>query len=338
MNNLDYYHDKKILITGGCGSVGSAILNELIKFNPKRVSILDNNESALFYLQQKFNSYNNIRYLVGDVREKQRLRDALDGIDIVFHAAALKHVPLCEYNPDEAVKTNIFGTLNLIEVAREYNTPKVISISTDKAVNPINTMGATKLISEKLILRGNRGSNTTKFSCVRFGNVLNSNGSVIPLFKEQIKSGGPVTITSDKMTRFFMSMPQAANLVLEAGRISEGYEIFILKMNALKIIDLAEVLIEEICSQQKIPKNNISIKSIGLRPGEKLYEALFTSEEIQNILETDKMYIIKENEIDPSFHQNGVSPQNTIKSYSSADTKLLSKEEIKQILKEQKII
>lgn len=287
------FRNKDILITGGCGSIGSEIVKQLLRYKPKRIKVFDNNESGLFNLQQKLKSPV-IRILVGDIRDKERLRMAVRGSDIVFHAAALKHVPLCEYNPYEAVYTNVIGTQNLVEVAREEKVEKLIAISTDKAVNPINTMGATKLLSEKLVLTAEIGDSCkTKFSCVRFGNVLNSVGSVIPIFKEQIKKGGPVTITSRKMLRFFMSMPEAVRLVLLSADLAKGGEIFILKMKKIMIIDMAEVMIEKMAPSYGYSPDKIEIEEIGIRPGEKLDEQLVTEEEKAYLRDLGKLSILK---------------------------------------------
>lgn len=278
------FRNKDILVTGGCGSIGSEVVKQLLRYYPKRIKVFDNNESGLFYLQERFKSLF-LRILVGDIRDKERLKMAVKGTDIIFHAAALKHVPLCEYNPFEAVSTNVIGTQNLVEVAREAQVKKVIAISTDKAVNPINTMGATKLLAEKIILTGEIGDKCiTKFSCVRFGNVLNSVASVVPIFKQQIKSGGPITLTSPEMVRFFMSMPEAVNLVLRAAHLSQGNEIFILKMKRIKITDLVEVLIQKLAPKYGYNPSDIKIKIIGVRPGEKLDEHLITEEEKQYLI------------------------------------------------------
>lgn len=296
---LKTFKDKDILITGGCGSIGSEIVKQLIKFRPRRIRVFDNNESGLFELQQQLQSPL-IRTLVGDIRDKERLRFAVKGVDLVFHAAALKHVPLCEYNPFEAVKTNVIGTQNLIETCRENFVKKLIAISTDKAVNPINTMGATKLLSEKMIMTANIGINCqTKFSCVRFGNVLNSIGSVIPIFQQQIKNGGPVTITDRNMIRFFMSMSEAVNLVLKAATFSKGGDIFILKMKRLKITDLAELVIEKMAPKYGLDPGKILMKITGIRPGEKLEEQLITTEESAQLLDLQKMWVIRPHRILP---------------------------------------
>jgi UDP-N-acetylglucosamine 4,6-dehydratase len=292
-----FYKDKVILVTGGTGSIGSEIVKKLSEISPKAIRVLDNNETSLFELEQELNS-NRIRTLIGDIRDKERLLRAFEGVDIVFHAGALKHVPLCEFNPFDAVKTNVIGTQNVLNAALDQEVGKVIVISTDKAVNPINVMGATKLLAERLTISANSyaGNKNTVFSCVRFGNVLDSRGSVVPLFKNQIKKGGPVTITSPDMTRFIMGIPQAVQLILKAGEISEGKEIFILKMPALNIVDLAEVMIEEFAPLYGYNPEDIKIKTIGKRMGEKTYEELMTEDEMLNAVDQGKLYIINSKE------------------------------------------
>ncbi len=288
-----FYKDKVILVTGGTGSIGSEIVKKLLELDPKAIRVLDNNETSLFELEQELNS-DKIRTFMGDIRDKERLMRAFEGADVVFHAGALKHVPLCEYNPFDAVKTNVIGTQNVLNAALDQNVNKVIVISTDKAVNPINVMGATKLLAERLTISANNytGHKNTVFSCVRFGNVLDSRGSVVPLFKNQIKKGGPVTITSPDMTRFIMGIPQAVQLILKAGEISKGNEIFILKMPALNIVDLAEVMIEEFAPMYGYKPEDIEIQIVGKRIGEKTYEELMTEDETINAVDQGKLYII----------------------------------------------
>ena len=299
----DFFFNKDILITGGCGSIGSEIVKQLIAYSPKRIRVFDNNESGLFHLQEKLCSPL-LRVLVGDIRDKERLRLAARGCDIIFHAAALKHVPLCEYNPFEAVHTNVIGTQNLIEVARDEQVKKMVAISTDKAANPINTMGATKLLAEKLIMTADIGEHcVTKFSCVRFGNVLNSVGSVIPIFKEQIQRGGPVTITSLEMTRFFMTMEAAVKLVLKSAVLSRGGEVFILKMKRLKVIDLAEAMISTFGPKYGHDPEKIDLKIIGVRPGEKLHEILVTEEERNHLLDAGDLYVIRQAKLLPKYQR-----------------------------------
>jgi UDP-N-acetylglucosamine 4,6-dehydratase/5-epimerase len=323
----EFYKNKIILVTGGCGSIGSEIVKKLLLFEPKQMRILDTSEKELFYLEQELKKYTNVRYLLGDICNKERIKFAIKDADIVFHAAALKHVPLCEYNPFEAVKTNILGTQNLVECAREEKISVFLSISTDKAVNPINTMGATKLLSEKIVLGGSIGTIKTKFSCVRFGNVLRSSGSVIPTFEKQILNNQPITITTKEMTRFFMSISQAVNLVLKSGTICEGDEIFILKMPSLKIIDLAEALMEK-------HNKKVDIEFIGKRPGEKNHEVLITEEEAEHVEELEDMYVLRKNIFVPHLTKISKKGNVVIKEYNSKNVQLLTKEEIKNILKD----
>ena len=303
----DYYKGKKILVTGGSGSIGHKIVEELLKYDVDVVRVFDNNETALFDLEQDLNS-SKIRLFVGDIRNSKRLKMAFKDVDIVFHAAAYKHVPLCEYNPVDAVETNVGGTQNIIEAANYCGVEKVVLISTDKAVSPVNVMGATKLLAERLMISSNAysGYDGTKFSCVRFGNVLNSRGSVIPVFKKQIKKGGPITITDEEMTRFIMHIHEAAKLILNAGEISEGGEIFILKMPAVKVTDLAEAMVEYYAPKYGFNVEDIDVKIIGKRIGEKLNEELMTADETLFAEETEDLFIIRKeiNENHPNIVYN----------------------------------
>ena len=326
-----HFNEKKILISGGVGSIGSEITKKILEFNPKVVRILDNNETGLFNLGQELQS-EKIRLFAGDIRDKERLKRAIEDSDIVFHAAALKHVPLCEYNPFEAIKTNILGTQNLIEVAMDEDIEKFITISTDKAVNPVNVMGATKLLAERLTISANyfKGDRKTAFSCVRFGNVMSSKGSVIPLFKKQIAIGGPVTITDADMTRFMMPLEDAVDLVFRLTELSKGGEIFIFKMPTLKIMDLAKIMIEELAPKYGYPPEKIKIKEIGSRPGEKNHEELMTKEEAKNALETKDMFIILPQLRIATYTYPNAKPAE-IKEYSSNEG-LLTKEEIRKMI------
>ncbi|MDX9703419.1 MAG: polysaccharide biosynthesis protein [Candidatus Auribacterota bacterium] len=328
----ELFEGKKILVTGGAGSIGSEIVRSLLQYNPAVIRVYSRGESEQFDLQHELKRHNNIRYLVGDVRDKARLAKSFKGIDYVFHAAALKHVPACEYNPFEAVKTNVIGTENVIEVASEEGVSKVISISTDKACSPTNVMGATKLLAERLIAAANysQGTNDTIFASVRFGNVMGSRGSVIPLFYRQITQGGPVTITDPSMTRFMMTIPQAIKLVFEALRIAQGGEIFILKMPALRLLDLAEVMIEEIAPLAGFLPCDIEMKYIGSRPGEKLYEGLLTSGEAKLAVELDDMFILSSRIYDNEPAE--LDSNKTVAPYTSNNVPLLDKHEIKRLL------
>jgi len=251
-----------------------------------------------------------------------RLNRAFEGVDIIFHAAALKHVPLCEFNPFDAVKTNVVGTQNVLEAAINCDVAKVILVSTDKAVNPINVMGATKLLAERLALSANfyATNSRTIFSAVRFGNVLNSRGSVIPLFEKQIKNGGPVTITDPNMTRFIMGIDDAADLILKSGEKAEGGEVFILKMPAVKITDLAKGMIEVLAP--RFGFENIDIEFIGKRIGEKLYEELMTEDEMIFSREEEELFILSKDIVN---NENDFI-------YNSDFVEHLSKDEIKGII------
>lgn len=296
-----YLKGETILVTGGGGSIGSELCRQIASYEPKSLLVFDIYENNAYELQnellQKYNDQLNIKVIIGSIRDKKRLDYVFSKYKptIVFHAAAHKHVPLMEFSPQEAVKNNVFGTLNLAEYAHQYNCKKFVLISTDKAVNPTSIMGATKRIAE-LIIQYMNSISKTKFSAVRFGNVLDSNGSVIPLFKKQIEYGGPITITHPEVTRYFMTIPEAVSLVIQSGAMMDGGEIFILDMGKpVKIINLARSLIS--LSGLK-PDIDIEIKYVGLRPGEKLYEELLISEDGVLITKNDKIFIEKSKLID----------------------------------------
>ncbi|MCH8864909.1 MAG: polysaccharide biosynthesis protein [Chloroflexi bacterium] len=327
------FQDKNILVTGGTGSVGHGIVEKVLQYRPRAVRILSNDENGLNCLEKDLGGRPEIRLLLGDIRDKERIKNAVAGIDYVFHSAALKHVPICEYNPFEAVKTNVLGTQNLIEAAMEEEVTKFIAISTDKAVSPINVMGATKLLAERLTISANyyKGARKTAFACVRLGNVLDSRGSVVPLFREQIENGGPVMVTDPEMTRFVMGIPRAAELMLKAAEVANGGEIFILKMPALRIGDLAEVMIEELAPRYGHNPADIKIKIIGKRAGEKKHEELIEQEEAASVYELDDMFILTSQVLEGT-------KKAPVKRYSSKDETLLTREEIAVMLKEIPVI
>jgi FlaA1/EpsC-like NDP-sugar epimerase len=329
----DIFKDKKILVTGGTGSIGSEIVRRLLQYEPDVVRILSRDETKQFELEQELDNPEKVRFLIGDVRDKDRLKRAFEDIDIVFHVAAMKHVPACEFNPFEAVKTNVVGTQNVIDAALENEVEKVIAISTDKAANPINTMGATKLLAEKLIIDANlyKGHRKTVFSCVRFGNVMGSRGSVIPLFEKQIQNGGPVTVTDPKMTRFMMSIPQAVDLVFKATKIACVGEIFIFKMPVVKLGDLAQVMIKHLAPKYSHKPESIRVNIIGIRNGEKMYEHLMNEEEARNAYETEDMFVVLPQTIYPNYLLEE-STKAEQKRYASDDAKVLSLSEIKNLI------
>ena len=297
-----YLKGKRILVTGAGGSIGSELCRQIARFVPEEIIFFDNHENWVYYLGVEFNlKYPKIKYktIIGDIRDVGILKNVFttNRPQVVFHAAAHKHVPLMEDNPVSAVKVNIIGTRNLIYASNHYKVEKFVFISTDKAVNPTSIMGATKRIAE-MILQAKARVSKTKFVAVRLGNVLGSTGSVIPLFKKQIEEGGPVTVTEPDVRRYFMSIPEAAQLVLQAGAMGSGGEIFILDMGEqIKIIDLAENMIA--LSGLKVGKD-IEIKFIGLRPGEKLYEEILLDKEKDKITKHNKIYISQPENFNPA--------------------------------------
>ena len=334
------FKNKRVLVTGGTGTIGSALVKKILRFTPKIIRVFDNDENALYNLANELKQDElRLRYLLGDVRDKDRLNLAMEDIDVVYHAAALKHVPLCEYNPFEAVETNIIGTQNAIEAARANCVKKFVFISTDKSVKPVNIMGATKLLGERLTVDASyyRGLKKIEFSCVRFGNVLNSRGSVIPLWISEMVERKTLTVTDRKMTRFVISIDEAINLVLKSTKLMKGGEIFILKdMKAVRIIDLMMVFKDLYSETLGLNSNNVEIKEIGKRPGEKLDELLMTEDEAGNSLETKNFFIILPyNHIgakrSPSDYKN--AQYTNRKCFSSKKEPKLTKAEIRQFLK-----
>ncbi len=296
----EHVENKTVLVTGAGGSIGSELCRQIARFNPGRLLMLDIYENNLYFLDLELKEkYKELEFepIIGSIRDRDKLRYLFAKYqpDLVFHAAAHKHVPLMEHNPEEAVNNNIFGTRNLIEVADEFSVERFVLISTDKAVNPTNVMGATKRVAEMFIQTINKESKT-KFMAVRFGNVLGSHGSVIPLFKKQIAGGGPVTVTHKDVIRYFMTIPEAVQLVIQAGSIGQGGEVFVLDMGEpVRIIDLAKDLIK--LSGLKLGED-IDIEITGLRPGEKLFEELLNDDENHVATEHDRISITRLEEID----------------------------------------
>ncbi|GAA4718737.1 SDR family NAD(P)-dependent oxidoreductase [Brevibacillus fulvus] len=294
------YEGKKILIIGGTGTLGQYLTRFLLSQNPKVIRIMSRDEHKQFEMQQRFSEQKEkLRFLIGDVRDAQRLQRAMEDIDYVFHLAAMKHVPFCEYNPFEAVQTNIIGTQNMIQAAIQMGVKKVLFTSTDKAIAPTNTYGASKLMAERLISAAEyqKGPKQTTFASVRFGNVMGSRGSVIPLFCKQILERRMVTVTDLQMTRYMMTATQAMKLMLKANELSRGGEVFVLKMPTILLSDLVRVVIEEVQHKYQI-NDPVQVTEVGLRPGEKRYEELMTEEEKLIALELPEMFIIPS-----SFHE-----------------------------------
>lgn len=324
--------DKVVLITGGGGSIGSELCRQIVKYEPQKVVIVDIYENNLYDIEQELKANYpklEIYAIVASVREKTRLNEIFKKFKpyLVFHAAAHKHVPLMETSPLEAIKNNVFGTYNVVNCADEYDVKRFILISTDKAVNPTNIMGATKRLCEMIVQAKNKISKT-EYAAVRFGNVLGSNGSVVPLFKKQIASGGPVTVTHKDITRFFMTIPEAVSLVLQAMTYAQGGEIFVLDMGEpVKIYDMAVNLIKLSGLE---PNVDIQIKVTGLRPGEKLYEELLMSEEGLTETKHEKIHIAKPMDIDMKNIESKLGKLQNLLQNSNNE----QKDEIKNIIKE----
>ena len=293
------FKNKIVIVTGGTGSIGSEIVRQLFKTEVAQIRVYSRDEHKQHELHQEFGTTPRLTFLLGDVRDKDRLDYAFRGVDICFHAAALKHVPFCEYNPFEALKTNAIGTQNVIEVAIRNNLEKVVAVSTDKAVSPESVLGASKLMMERLVAAANLmvGKSRTRFACVRFGNVIGSRGSVTHLWRRQIENGDPVTVTHKRVKRFFMEIPDAAGLIFDATRLMHGGEIFVLKMKKHSVYDYAREVIKKFGNGKKI-----EIKFVGLRPGEKLDEELFTKDECSHMLEIKSMYIITPQHLIPDYN------------------------------------
>ncbi|WP_068773994.1 polysaccharide biosynthesis protein [Paenibacillus sp. FJAT-26967] len=320
------FRNTRILVTGGTGSWGYELIRQLLPQNPNEIIVFSRNESTQVAMQRSFED-SRLSFCIGDIRDREALIRACAGVDYIFHLAALKHVPVCEEQPYEALKTNVVGTQYVIEAAIENNVKKVIYISTDKAANPSNFYGMTKAIGEKLIVHANLLRTETKFVCVRGGNVLGTNGSVIHLFTKQIHEKSQISITDKGMTRFFLTLEEAITLLFKASEESLGGEIFVMTMPTCKIIDLADILIEA------SGKSDVRIVETGTRPGEKIHEILLTEFESQTTILYDEQYLV----ILPTLDIPGLKeyysayPGADISSFSSKDN-LMEKDEIRALL------
>ena len=325
---------KKILITGGTGSLGQALTKRLLEIGANTIRIFSRNESKQIEMEDNIKD-DRLKFFIGDVRDFQRLSKAVEGADFVFHTAALKHVPKIEYNPFEAIKTNVVGTQNVIDASLGANVDKVVYVGTDKAVSPLNTYGATKLLAEKLFVSANnyldKEKYRTKFFAVRYGNVLGSSGSVIPKFIEQIKANKQVTITDPKMTRFSITMNEALDLILNAITSAKGSEIFVPKLRAYNIVDVKNALAELI--------SDTGEKITGIRIGEKLHETLINEDEIRYSWEFENMYMITSplytlfNDKNIKESYQGIKKIEDVQKYSSDSVEKISVKELKTIIK-----
>jgi len=320
------FDNKTILVTGGTGSWGYELVKQLLTHNPKEIRVFSRNESNQFTMKQEFDNHPKLSFIIGDIKEREALMESCQDVNYVFHLAALKHVPVCEDQPIEALKTNVHGTQNVIDAAISCNVDRVVYISTDKASNPANFYGLSKAMGERLIIHANTLNTKTKFVCIRGGNVLGTNGSVIHVFKKQIQEKGKIGITHPNMTRFFLTLEDAIKLVFKATFESLGGEIFVMKMPTCKIIDLANVLIEA------SGKETIEIETLGIRPGEKIHELLLSEYESTTTVTYDEYFVIL-----PPIHIEGLKEYyapytlvNLEKYDSSKET--ISKEAIREML------
>lgn len=305
------FEGAKILITGATGSWGNELVTQLLQMNPMEIIVYSRSELNQVNMQRAFNN-TKLKFIIGDVRDYKALKDATKGVDYLFHLAALKHVPICEEQPYEAIKTNIVGVENIIKASIENQIKKVIDVSTDKSVDPINIYGITKAMGEKLIIHGNTLTDYTKFLCIRGGNVLGTNGSVVPYFIDQVKKFNELTITDERMTRYFLTLKQAIQLLFKAIASSVGGETFVMKMPSYKILDIAKIIANEFGDE------NCNIKVIGKRPGEKLHEVLISKYEAENSYIYDDDYFV----ILPQINITGLNEH-----YSNLNLRPMHKEE-----------
>src|SRR3989304_1148223 len=320
----DVVKGKTVLITGGTGSLGNDILSEIVNHSPHKIIILSRDENKQYHMKNTHGKYPFIDFELGDIRDYNRLLEVTKGADIIIHAAALKHIPPGEREPMEFIKTNVLGAKNIVDAAIKNEVPVVVGVSTDKAVKPVNVYGMTKGLQERLMLSANERQSKTKFVCVRYGNVIGSRGSVIPFFKERIQKGETLPITVPSMTRFLLQLPEAVHLILHAIKHGEGGEVFVKKMPAANIVDLAKAMGESMTGNKDYP-----VAVIGIRPGEKIHELLVSEDEMHRAVETENHYVI---------HDYGKlkEPQlinNNIPEYSSANTVQLNRQEIITVLK-----
>lgn len=322
--------DRKILVTGA-GSVGRNLVSRFLEEEAGVIRILENDETRLSKAKEKFKD-KRCRFLMGDIRDKERVSRAMEDIDIVVHTAAMKHVDISEYNPFEAVKTNVIGLQNIVDASIDNDVNELVFTSSDKAVYPANTMGATKLVGEKLFSAGNahKGERDITFSSVRFGNVINSSQSVIPVFKRQIKDQGQIELTNENMTRFFLTFDEVSDLIIDSLKMAEGGEIFVRKMRAMRIEDLADAIVDLYAPQVGKNPEDIQKKIIGRRPGETLHEHIMTEKEAERALENGKTYAIP-----PDKSTRKILNYEKLEGFNNADKVVTSSENAEKLRKKE---
>lgn len=319
----EYLADKTVLITGGTGSIGGELVKQVLNHQVRDVIVFSRDEIKHFLMKKRIND-ERLHTVVGDVRDYRSVQKVFqsDEVDLVYHAAAMKHVNVCEESPIEAVKTNVWGTQNVVDAAAENGVPTLITISTDKAAYPLNVMGATKFIAERITLRAG-------YSCVRFGNVANSRGSVIPVFVDNLITRKPLVVTCTEVTRFLMRIQDAVELIVTATAHAQGGEIFILKMRAFLLRDLLEVMTQKIAPALKIPPSEVDVRVSGLVPGEKLHEDLLDASESERTYEIDNMYVV----LPPGRGGEGMEKA-ALCQYTSRDVDLMSQGELETLVRE----
>ena len=334
---MEKFGGKTVAVTGACGTIGAELVRQLVESPAEEIICLDNNETELFFQLEQYRSSGKVTCHLADIRDREGLKLRLQGVDVVLHAAALKHVGLCEDSPSQAIQTNILGTQNVIDAALSNRVERIIFTSSDKAVNPTNVMGTSKLMGERLITAAaatNRDA-TTVFASTRFGNVLGSRGSVVPLFRQQIAAGGPVTLTDPEMTRFIMTLQEAAALVLDSVWLATGGEVMVTKMPVARIEDIADVMASILSPEQKI-----DVKIIGAKPGEKMYEELMNDEEVRRTWEYLDFFIIPSafadlSENAYSYLKNCPKPD---RPYNSSHETNMTRDEVESYFSEKKVL
>lgn len=333
---MTQWQGKRVFITGVCGTVGQELLRQVVAQGPAEVIGIDNNESELFFVSERFSADPAVKVYLGDLRDPECVRRKLEGIDVVLHTAALKHVILCEQSPREAVQTNILGTQNVIDAALANDVGRVLFTSSDKAVNPTSVMGTSKLMGERLMTAANslRRNGGPVFASTRFGNVLGSRGSVLPLFRRQIEAGGPVTLTHPEMSRFIMTLEDAVHLVMQSVFMAHGGEVFVTKMPVVRIADVARVMVEELAPVYG--HDHVEIVTVGTKAGEKLYEELMNEEEVRRTVELDRYYSVlpafKAVYHDVEYDYEGAVPTTVSEAYNSANAEPMTRDELRRYL------
>jgi FlaA1/EpsC-like NDP-sugar epimerase len=337
-----YFSGKRVLVTGVCGTIGQQLTRHLLeRFELELFVGLDHNESELMFLESRHGSHKNARFRLCDIRDLAALSRETRDVDVIFHSAAYKHVYLCERSPLEAVHTNVLGVQNVIQCAVDNDVSRLVFTSSDKAVNPTNVMGTSKLMGERLVTAAAMDSprSDSVFLSTRFGNVLGSSGSVIPIFREQIRRGGPITLSDPRMTRFVMTLDQAAWLVIESTVLAKPGDVLITKMPAIRISDLAEVIVGEQAPRYGVDPSTIAIQTVGAKPGEKLYEELMNDEETRRSIELKEYFVVRPamaRETTPQYE--GLVDQKVPRPYNSANETPLSKEQLSSFLHENGLI